>query len=79
MTAAALRPVSFLRPFAMMAALAFAIGFLGVMAATGVAVLAQLGELSPPSHSATAQAAEAVASPANSGASSTDWNFPKAI
>ena len=46
MTATAIsnRPAPILRPFAIMAISAFMIGFLAVMAATGVAVLAQLGE-----------------------------------
>ena len=76
---AAERPASILRPFAIMAAWAFTIGFLAVMAVTGVSVLAQLGELPHARHAARAEGAAPVASPANSGAVSSDWNFPKAI
>lgn len=79
MTATAIRPVSILRPFAIMAISAFVVGFLGVLAATGVAVLAQLGEFSHPGRTARAEAVEVVVSPAHSGAASSDWNFPKAI
>src|SRR4051812_15439321 len=74
------RPASILRPFAIMAIWAFTVGFLGVMAAPGVAVRAQLGVFSHAGHADRAQAtAEAVASPARSGAASDAWNFPKAI
>lgn len=77
MNATAHRPASILRPMALLAACAFAIGFVGVMAATGAGVLAQLG--APSSRTATARAAEVVSSPATSGAVSDEWNFPKKI
>lgn len=84
MNLAATRPDSILRPFAVLAALAFTVGFLGVMAVSGMSTLGQLGAFSP-SHAravdtASTQAAEPIASPAAaSGAAADNWNFPKRI
>jgi hypothetical protein len=58
--------VGFVRPFALLAALAFVVGFLGYLALGGQAV------------AWSAQTA-AVAAPADASPASDDWNLPKHI
>ena len=81
MTIAANSPASIFRPFAVLAASAFTVGFIGVMALNSASLFAQMGVPAPASAglASTGPALQAVASPASSGAASEAWNFPKSI